>query len=106
MTKGHATKKETSNMCIKMKFKSIITTEETYPNSFIVEFVCEVHDCKDIFKEAHEFENRVTRDMKIVSCTTNCLGVLIGGIHYARTEELHQLIKDYELKHLDGSNLL
>lgn len=81
-----------------MKFKSTITTEETYPHSVIMTFACEVKDANDIFKEAHEFEEKIIAG-KIVSTTTECEGIL--QIRWARNEEMHTLENYWELKDLN-----
>ena len=82
-------------MNITLKFKSRITTEETYPHSFEATFVRELRlsDYKDenelyeiIFKNAHEFEDTITKGLHVVSTTTECLGITF--IHDAKTWQL------------------
>ena len=89
-------------MTIILKFKSIITTEETYPHAFILEFTKEMtihadeyeneNELSDIiFSEAHEFEKSVIGNNHLVDMTTNCLG--ITHIHNAKTSEILDLAR-------------
>ena len=70
-------------MTISLLFKSIITTKETYPQSFEVKFRREIkvqnyedeNGLRDIiFNSAHDFENLITSGQHLVSSTTECLG--------------------------------
>ena len=58
-----------------LKFRSRITTEETYPYSVFIEFKVECHNVEDIFEEAHKFEEGIIKG-KIIDTTTECLGIL------------------------------
>ena len=58
-----------------LKFRSQITTEETYPYCVILEFKLECHNVDTFFDEAHEFEKNMIKG-KIISTTTECLGIL------------------------------
>ena len=58
-----------------LKFRSRITTEETYPYSVWIEFKLECHDVENFFEEAHEFEKKIING-KIIDTTTECLGIL------------------------------
>ena len=84
-------------MNITLKFKSRITTEETYPHSFEVTFARELRipfdSYKDenelydiIFKDAHEFEETILKGQHLVSMTTECLGITF--VHDAKSSEL------------------
>ena len=80
-------------MNITLKFKSIITAEETYPQSVILEFRREVKttDIDKIFEEAHEFEELCCKGLKVVSTTTNIMGITF--IHDASKSELMDLAR-------------
>ena len=87
-------------MNITLVFKTRICAEETYPHSFEVKFAREmqIDDYKNedelfdiIFNSAHEFENIITKGLKVVDTTTQCLG--ISFIHDARTWQLLDLAK-------------
>ena len=71
-----------------LKFRSTITTEETYPHSVVLEFALECHDVETFFEEAHEFEENMIKG-RIVSTTTECLGIL--QIRNAQGWEITQL---------------
>ena len=60
-------------MLAKLVFKSIITTEETYPYSVELKFALECHNAETFFDEAHEYVSNIING-KIVSTTTECLG--------------------------------
>lgn len=57
------------------KFRSRITTEETYPYSVWIEFKIECHEVDKIYEEAHEFEKKIIKG-KIIESSTECLGIL------------------------------
>ena len=87
-------------MNITLKFKSSITTEETYPHCFEVTFVRDMrlneYKTEDelfdlIFNIAHEFENIITKGLKVVNTTTECLGITF--IHDAKSYQLLDLAK-------------
>ena len=87
-------------MNITLKFKSSITTEETYPHCFEVTFVREmqINEYKNedelfdiIFNNAHEFENIITKGLKVVGSTTEILGITF--VHNALESELMDLAK-------------
>ena len=89
-------------MNITLKFKTTITTEETYPHSFVVIFARElrihIEDYKDenelhdiIFNNAHEFETIITKGLHVVNMTTECLGITF--IHDAKFSELTDLAR-------------
>ncbi|MBO7043010.1 hypothetical protein J6W34_00305 [bacterium] len=87
-------------MNITLKFKSRITTKETYPHSFLVEFVREmqIDDYKDeyelsdiIFKRAHEFEETITNSLHVVDTITECLGITF--IHDIKTYQMLDLAR-------------
>ena len=89
-------------MNVTLKFQSRITSEETYPHSFVVTFTRELRahceNYKDenelreiIFNDAHEFENVITKGLKVVSIITECLGITF--IHDAKTTELLDLAR-------------
>ena len=58
-----------------LKFRSRVTTEETYPYSVYIEFKLECHDVNKVFNEAHEFEKKIING-HIIDTTTECLGIL------------------------------
>ena len=79
-----AQKEELKTMNITLQFKTRICTEETYPYSFYVDFTRElkIDEYKDedelydiIFNNAHEFEKIITKGLKFVDSTTECLGI-------------------------------
>ena len=87
-------------MNITLVFKTRICTEETYPHSFNIEFAREmqIDDYKNedelfdiIFNNAHNFEDIITKGLKVVDSTTNCLG--ISFIHDAKSYQLLDLAK-------------
>lgn len=87
-------------MNITLKFKSSITTEETYSHCFEVTFAREmqINEYKNedelfdiIFNNAHEFENIITKGLKVVNTTTECLGITF--IHDAKSYQLLDLAK-------------
>ena len=89
-------------MRITLQFKSRICTEETYPYSFYVTFVRElqvsIDQYKDenelreiIFNDAHEFEKIITKGLKFVDSTTECLGYRF--ISSAKSSELCDLAR-------------
>lgn len=61
-------------MNVKMKFKSIITTEQSYPYSLRIEFAYDVTDAEDIFKGVYDYLDSQIKG--IVSATTECLGII------------------------------
>ena len=84
------------------EFKSRICTEETYPYSFYVTFTREVtahideyEDENDllgiILHSAHEFENIITKGLKVVDTTTELVGYRL--IHDAKFSELTDLAR-------------
>ena len=87
-------------MNITLKFKTNITTKETYPHSFDLTFVREmqINDYKDenelsdiIFDNAHAFEDIITDKMHLVTSTTECLGITF--IHDAKSYQLLDLAR-------------
>lgn len=78
-------------MNVTLKFKSTIMTEETYPKSFVVTFAVETFDANDIFKQAHEFEDKLLSGMKPVDVTTECLGITF--VQQAHPSELTELAR-------------
>lgn len=80
-----------NKMNITIKFKSHITAEETYPHGFAVEFVREIKttNINEIFEEAHKFENIITKGLKVVSTTTEILGITF--IHDIKTYQALEL---------------
>lgn len=89
-------------MNVTFQFKSRICTEETYPYSFYVTFTREVtahiDEYKDedelfgiILKSAYEFENIITKGLKVVDTTTEVVGYRL--IHDAKQSELLDLAR-------------
>ena len=87
-------------MNITLVFKTRICAEETYPHSFEIKFARElqINDYKDenelfdiIFNNAHEFEDTITKGLKIVNSTTECLG--LSFIHDIKTYQALDLAK-------------
>ena len=70
VTEGSRRKKK---MLAKLVFKSIITTEETYPYSVELKFALECHNVETFFDEAYEYISNIING-KIVGTTTECLG--------------------------------
>lgn len=86
-------KGEIRKMNITIRFKSVITTEETYPQSFVLDFRREIKttNLDEIFEEAHKFENIITKNLKLVSSTTNIIGITF--INDAEKSELMDLAR-------------
>ena len=59
-----------------MKFKSRITTKESYPRAIYVEYNVEIHNCENVFEEAYEYEKKILNLKNVVSETCECLGIL------------------------------
>ena len=87
-------------MNITLLFKSIITTEETYPSSYELRFRREfrIKEYKDenelieiFMKAAHDFEELTYQGMKFAGSTTEILGITF--IHDAKTSELLDLAR-------------
>ena len=73
-----------------LKFRSKITTEETYPYSFWIEFKLECHNVETLFEEAHEFEEKIING-NIVDTITECQGII--KVREAKGYELTELAK-------------
>lgn len=91
-------RKKAKTMTITLKFKSIITAEETYPLSFELNFKktlkIENYDTEDeliniIFNSAHTFEKTITSNLHVLDIITECKGIQF--IHYAKTSQLLDL---------------
>ena len=80
-------------MNITILFKSQITTEETYPHSFKVEFAKEIKttNISEIFEEAHNFEKTITKGLKVVDTITEIKGITF--VHDAKKSELMDLAR-------------
>lgn len=102
MCRLSCTERRIKTMNATFQFKSRICTEETYPYSFYVTFTREVkahcENYKDenelmeiIFNKAHEFEQIITKGLKVVDTTTECVGYRL--IHDAKFCELSDLAK-------------
>ena len=76
-------------MNVTMKFRSRITTKETYPKCFILEYALEVKDSENIFEEALEFERKITANFHVIESNTECQGFTF--IHHAKMWEMCKL---------------
>ena len=90
MCRLSCTERRIKTMNATFQFKSRICTEETYPYSFYVTFTREVKAHCENYK-AHEFEQIITKGLKVVDTTTECVGYRL--IHDAKFCELSDLAK-------------